>query len=198
MGAPVRTTPMPPLPYRTRPPHVLLGVGAVLLVTAAAALASAYAGALAPLLLLLAGAGMASLSLRASDARLRSSAGTLAACAAGLLLAATAARQPLLDGEPVTPLVLTLAFLALRGIAPASVVWPLAAWAAFQLAVVRLLDELPTGLHTEVQLLVALVGLGVAVTARRTVARTALVTTAPWWLLGVVGGTASAWTGAQA
>ena len=66
---------------------MLLAVGAVLLVTAAAALASAYGGALAQLLLLLASAGVAGLSLRATGARLRSSAETLAACAAGLGLA---------------------------------------------------------------------------------------------------------------
>ena len=192
------TTPRPPLPYRTRPPQVLLLVGAVLLVTAAVALAAAYGGALAELLLLLAAAGVAALSLLAADTGLRSSAITLAACAAGLGLAAAAATGPFLDGEPVTPLVLTAAFLALRVLAPSVPTWPLAAWAAFQLAAIRLMDELPTAVHTEVRLLVALVGLVVALTGRRSVARIALVTTAPWWLLGVVGGTASAWTGGPA
>ena len=40
-----RHRPLPPLPYRARPPQVLLGVGAVLLVSAGAAVASAYGGA---------------------------------------------------------------------------------------------------------------------------------------------------------
>ena len=198
MGSAAPSSPVPPLPYRTRPPQVLLAVGAVLLVTAAAALASAYGGVAARLLLLLAAAGVAALSLRATGARLRSSAETLAASAAGLGLAATAAEGPFLDGEPVTPLVLAAAFVALRVVAPSVVTWPVAAWAALQLAVVRVLDELPAAVHTEVRLVVALLGLGVALTARRSVARIALVTIAPWWLLGVVGGTASAWTGGQA
>ena len=197
MGSAAPTTPVPPLPYRTRPPQVLLAVGAVLLVTAATALAAAYGGVLAQLLLLLAAAGVAALSLRATDARLRSSAGTLAACAAGLGLAATAAEGPFFDGEPVTPLVLAAAFVALRVLAPSVVAWPVAAWAALQLAAVRLIDELPAAVHAEVQLVVALGGLGTALVARRSVARIALVTTTPWWLLGVVGGTASAWSGGQ-
>jgi hypothetical protein len=193
MGA----TPRPPLPYRTRPPQVLLAVGAVLLVTATAALASAYGGALAQLLLLLATAGVAALSLRATDARLRSSAETLAACAAGLGLAATAAGGQFLDGEPATPLALAGAFLGLRVLAPAVATWPLASWLAFQLAAVRVLDELPGAVHPEAGLVVALAGLGIALVARRTVARLALLTTAPWWVAGVVGGSADTWSGGQ-
>jgi hypothetical protein len=196
VGTPT-TTPAPPLPYRSRPPQVLLAVGAVLLVTAAAALASTYGGALAQLLLLVAAAGVTALSLRATDARLRSSAETLAASAAGLALAATAADGGFVDAEPVTPFVLAGAFLALNVVAPTVTTWPLASWTALQLGVLRLLDELPAAVHTEVQLLVALLGLGVALAARRTVARLALVTTAPWWLVGVVGGSADAWTGGQ-
>jgi hypothetical protein len=42
------------------------------------------------------------------------------------------------------------------------------------------------------------VGLGIALFGRRTVARVALVTTAPWWVAGVVGGSSSAWDGAGA
>ncbi len=197
MAAPAGTTPVPPLPYRTRPAQVLLAVGAVLLVTAAAALASASGGVLARVLLLVACAGVAALSLPAAGARLRSSAETLAACAAGLGLAATAAGGPFLDGEPVTPLVLAGAFLALHVLAPSLATWPVVSWAALQLAVVRLLDELPAAVHTEVRLGVALLGLGIALAARRAVARIALVTTAPWWLVGVLGGTADAWSGGQ-
>jgi hypothetical protein len=180
-----------------RPPQVLLAVGAVLLVIGATALGRAQGGVLSWVLLLAAGAGAAALSLRADLARLRSSAETLAVCAAGLGLASTVTGGPVFDGEPVTPALLAGAFLALRVIAPTVTTWPLAAWFAFQFAVVRLLDDLPAGLHTDVRLIVTLVGLGVALTARRAVARVALVTTAPWWLLGVVGGTASTWTGGQ-
>jgi hypothetical protein len=189
---------VPPLPYRTRPPQVLLAVGAVLLVTAAVALASAYGGALAQVLLLAAAVGVAALAWWAARARLRSSAETLAACSAGLALAATAAGAgSFLDDEPVTPLVLAAVFLALRVLAPSVVIWPLASWAAVQLAVLRLIDEFPAGAHAELQLCVALLGLGIALFARRRVARIALVTTAPWWLVGVVGGSVDAWTGAQ-
>src|SRR5215217_3966450 len=53
MGESVSTAPLPPLPYRARPPQVLLGVGAVLVVSAAAAVVSAYGGAPARGLLLL-------------------------------------------------------------------------------------------------------------------------------------------------
>jgi hypothetical protein len=197
MGAPVRTTDVPPLPYRARPPQVVLAVGAVLVVTAAAALASAHGGVLAQVLLLAMAAGVAAASVWATGAGLRSSAETLAASAAGLALAATAAGGPFLDGEPVTPLVLAGAFLALRVVAPPVATWPVASWAALQLAVLRLIDELPAAVHTEVQLVVALLGLGVALTARRRVARIALVSTAPWWLVGVLGGSADAWTGGQ-
>jgi hypothetical protein len=195
--APADRAPGPALPARARPSQVLLAVGAVLLVIGTTALALEHGGVLSAVLLLYAAAGVAALSLRADSARLRSSAETLAVCAAGFGLASTVAGGPVFDGEPVTPFVLAGGFLALRVVAPTVTTWPLASWFAFQFAVVRMLDELPAGVHGDLRLIVALVGLGVAVTARRAVARVALVTTAPWWLLGVVGGTASSWTGGQ-
>jgi hypothetical protein len=195
MDRPARDAPS--VRYRARPPQVLLGVGAVLLVTAAAALATAYGGAGTQWVLLGAAAVVAGLSMAVAWARLRSSAESLAASSAALALAGTAAGGSLLYGAPATPSVLAVVFLALHVGAPRVVTWPLAAWAAGQVAVLRLLGELPDPVHTEVRLTVALVGLGIALSARRVVARIVLVTTAPWWLAAVVGGTADAWTGAQ-
>jgi hypothetical protein len=194
-AVPVHVIPLPPLPYRTRPPQVLLGVGAVLLVTAAAVLASTYGGAVAQPVLLVLTASTAALSLRASAARLRSSAETLAGCAAGLGLAGSAGSGPFLDGEPVSALVLASAFLALHVVAPGIATWPLASWGAVQLAVLRVLDGLSPTVSTVAYLLVALLGLGIALFGRRLVARVALVSTAPWWVVGVLGGSSIAWTG---
>ena len=183
------------LSSRTRPPQVVLAVGAVLLVIAAATLAWVHAGALAQLVLIVAGAALAALSLAGSGARLRSSAEAFAGAAAALGLAAALADGRWATGEPVTSFALAGAFTALHALAPRTATWPLAAWTAAQLAALRLLDELPAAVSTEVQLAVALLGLGLAFTARPLVARVALVTTAPWWLAGVVGGSADAWTG---
>ena len=185
----------PTLSSRARPPQVVLAVGAVLLVTAAATLAWVHAGGLAQVVLLTAAAGLALLSVLGSGARLRSSAEAFAAASAGLALTGALADGRWGTGEPVTSLALAGTFGALHVIAPRTVTWPLAAWAAAQLAALRLLDELPTAAHTEGQLTVALLGLGLALVARPLVARVALVTAAPWWLVGVVGGSADAWSG---
>jgi len=185
----VRTT----LPYRARPPQVLLGVGAVLLVSAGATFASVYGGVGVRLLLLGLAAVAAGFALRAARGGLRSSAETLAACAAGLALAGAMPGGPALHGEPLTALVLAATFLVLHRVAPRTAAWPLVSWAALQLAVLRGLPLVPAGMHTELYLCVALLGLGIALFGRRIVARTALVTTGPWWLAGVVGGSSSAW-----
>jgi hypothetical protein len=183
----------PSLPDRVRPPQVLLGVGAVLLVAAGAAVAAAYGGILARLLLLaLAGAATA-LSLRGARTGLRSSEETLAACAAGLALAGSSPGGPALDGDPFTALLLAAGFLVLHRVAPTTAAWPLVSWGAAQLAVLRAHDAVPPGIRTELYLCVALVGLGIALFGRRVVARLALVTTAPWWLAGVIGGITSTW-----
>ncbi|MCW2702848.1 MAG: hypothetical protein JWQ37_843 [Blastococcus sp.] len=193
MSESVGTSPLPALPYRARPPQVLLGVGAVLLVSAGAAVASAYGGGLARLLLLTLAATAAGLSLRAAWTGLRSSEEILAACAAGLGVAAGDLGRPELGGTPGIPVVLAVVFLVLGLAAPTTATWPVASWLAAQLAVLHGLHLIPTGLHTELYLCVALVGLGIALVGRRVVARLALMTTAPWWLAGVVGGSSSAW-----
>jgi hypothetical protein len=177
---------------------VVLAVGVVLLVTAAATLAEVHADPLAPLLLLGAATVLALLSVLGSGVRLRSSAEALAAAAAALGLAAALADGRWSAGEPVTSLVLTAAYGALRLVAPHVATWPVAAWAAGQLAALRLLDELPAAVHQEGYLIVALLGLGIALWARPLVARIVLLSTAPWWLAGVVGGSADAWTGTPA
>ena len=81
----------------------------------------------------------------------------------------------------------------LHRVAPTTAAWPLVSWAAAQLAVLRALDCVPDAVHTELYLSVAIVGLGIALYGRRVVGRVALLTTAPWWLAGVVGGSSSAW-----
>jgi uncharacterized membrane protein YhaH (DUF805 family) len=178
---------------RARPPQVLLGVGAALLVSAGAAVASAYGGAPVRLLLLALAATAAALSVRAARARLRSSEETFAASAAGLGIAGSDLGGPVLQGDPATPAVLAVVFFVLHRSTPTTALWPLASWAAAQLAVLRALDSVPAQLRTETCLCVALVGLGVALFGRRVVARLALVTTAPWWLTGVLWGSSSAW-----
>ena len=182
-----------PLRDRARPPQVLLGVGAVLLVTSGAAVAAAYGGVVARVLLLALAVTAATFSLRASRSGLRASEGTLAACAAGLALAASSIGGLALDGDPWTAGLLATAFLVLHRFAPATAAWPLVSWGALQLAVLRALDIVPAGIRTELYLCVALVGLGIALFGRRVVARLALMTTTPWWLAGVVGGITSTW-----
>lgn len=193
MSGSIDTAPLPPLPYRARPPQVLLGVGAVLLVSAGAAVASVYGGIAARLLLVALAAAATWFSLRAARSGLRSSEEVLAACAAGLAVAGVSQGGPALDGDPVTALLLAAGFLVLHRIAPTTAAWPLVSWAAAQLAVLRALDLVPDAVHTELYLCVALTGLGIALFGRRVVGRLALISTAPWWLAGVVGGSSSAW-----
>jgi hypothetical protein len=182
-----------PLPYRTRPPQVLLGVGAALLVSAGGAVASAYGGGPVRLLLLALAAATTCFSLRAARTGLRSSEETFAASTVGLALAGTDLGGPLYGAAPGSAAALAVGFLVLHRVASSTVTWPLAAWGAGQLAVLRGLDAVPGGLHTGTFLCVASVGLGMSLFGRPFVARVALVTTAPWWLAAVVGGSASAW-----
>src|SRR3954465_4247427 len=90
---------IPPFPYRARPPQVLLGVGALLVVSCAAALAGALGGepgrvGVGPAAggeparvgLVLAAAAAAAWSVRSALRPLPSSAETLAACAVALAL----------------------------------------------------------------------------------------------------------------
>ena len=192
----VGTDRTPPLPYRVRPPQVLLGVGAVLLVSAGAAVASAHGGIPARVLLLVLAGVAAGFSLRAARGRLRSSEETLAAAAAGLALAASSAGALSLDGEPVSAAAFAVVFLVLHQYSRTTLVWPVAAWMATQLAVLRLVDDTPPALRLHVFLAVALLGLGIALFGRPVIARIALVTTAPWWIAGLVSGVDAAWTDA--
>lgn len=182
----------PALAYRTRPIQVLLGVGAVLLVGAGGAAATHGGLLVRALLVVLAGATIGA-SLRADRHRLSSSREFLAACGAGLAVAGVSVGGPALDGDPVTAAVLAAVFLALHLAAPTTAAWPLVSWAAFQLAVLRAIDVVPRAVHIELYLCVALLGLGIALFGRRVVGRPALITTVPWWLAGVVGGSSSAW-----
>uniref|UniRef100_UPI0012FFD4AC SCO7613 C-terminal domain-containing membrane protein n=1 Tax=Blastococcus atacamensis TaxID=2070508 RepID=UPI0012FFD4AC len=191
MGQPVT---VPPFPYRTRPPQVLLVVGAVLLVSAGATLASAFGGPLVRTVVLALAAVAAAVSVRADRAGLRSSAETFAATAAGLGLAGSDVGGSPVTGDPLLPVVLAGAFVALQRISSSPAAWPLAAWAAGQVAVLRSLDALPEGLRPEFFLGVSLVGLGIALWARPLVARLTMATTAPWWAAGVVGVSREAWT----
>lgn len=186
----------PPLPYRARPSQVLLVVGAVLVVSAGGAAAAVYGGGSARVLLLALAAAAAGASAWGSHARLRATEETLAAAAVALAVLGTDAGTPLLRGSVVPPLVLGGVFLVLARLLPRPVTWPLAAWLALQLAAVRALEGSEAGVVRTAELLtVALVGLGVALGARRLVARVALVTTAPWWVAGVVGALGTAWSG---
>ncbi|GAA3161495.1 hypothetical protein GCM10010531_11450 [Blastococcus jejuensis] len=184
----------PPLPYRVRPPQVLLGVGAVLLVSAGATLASAHGGPWARALLLVLAVVAAAVSVLAARARLRSAPEVLAATAAALALAGSASAGISLDGEPVTAAGLAGVFLGLHLVSRRVAAWPLASWAAAQIAVLRTLDDVPEALHTATYLTVALVGLAGALFARPLIGRLAIATTAPWWVAGVVTGIGSAWS----
>ena len=190
MGEPIASA---SLPDRVRPTQVLLGVGAVLLVTAGAVVAAAYGGLAARALLVALAVTATGFALRAARTRLRASEETLAASAAGLALAGSSPGGLALDGDPFTAALLAGGFLVLHRFAPTTAAWPLVSWGALQLAVLRAHDAVPAMLRTELYLCVALVGLGVALFGRRIVARVALVTTAPWWLAGVLGGITSTW-----
>ncbi|MGY1916506.1 SCO7613 C-terminal domain-containing membrane protein [Blastococcus sp. SYSU DS0973] len=185
---------VPPFPYAARPPQVLLTVGAVLLVSAGATLASAYGGPLVRGALLVLAVAAAAGSVRADRAGLRSSAETFAASAAGLALAASDIGGALRTGDPLLPLALTGVFLAVARLSPATAAWPLAAWAGLQVTVLRVLGSVPELLRTEFVLAVALVGLAVALFGRPLVARVVMATTAPWFAAGVLAGSAEAWT----
>ncbi|MCZ2860267.1 SCO7613 C-terminal domain-containing membrane protein [Blastococcus sp. VKM Ac-2987] len=189
---------VPPFPYRARPPQVLLAVGAVLLVCAGAALASASGGPVVRVALLaLAGAAAAG-SLRGDRAGLHSSAETFAASAAGLALAASDVGGALRTGDPLLPLALTGVFLVLHRVSPATAAWPLAAWAGLSVAALRVLGSVPVLLRTEFLVAVTLVGLAVALFGRPLVARVGMATTVPWLAAAVLTGIGEAWTAGTA
>jgi hypothetical protein len=190
------TAALPSLRHRARPTQVLLGVGAVLLISAVAAVASASGGGpvRAALFGLALAAGACSVVL-ARATGLRSSQETFAACAVGIVLVVTGVGGSPLHGGPVLPLALVAVFAGAGLAASSTITWPVAGWLAGQLAVLRALDGVPGAVRTELCLVVALVGLVVALFGRRPVGIAALVTTAPWWVAGVAGGMSDAWTG---
>ncbi|MCA0145045.1 SCO7613 C-terminal domain-containing membrane protein [Blastococcus sp. LR1] len=205
MGQPAT---VPPLPYRTKPPQVLLAVGAVLLVSAGATLASAHGGPVVRGLVLALAAVAAGVSVRAHRAGLRSSAETFAASAAGLGLGGSDLVGSPATGDALVPLCLAGVYLGLHVFSRSTAIrskatwwpaaWPLAAWAAGQVAVLRSLDLVPGFLRTELFLGVAVVGLGTALWGRPLVGRLTMATTAPWFAAGVLGGSVEAWTGSGA
>ena len=189
------SAPTPALPYRARPSQLLLVVGAVLVVSAGGAAAAVYGGGSARVLLLALAAAAAGASAWGSHARLRATEEVLAAAAVTLAVLGADAGTPLLRGSVVPPLVLGGVFLVLARLLRRPATWPLAAWLAAQLAALRALDGAEAGVtRTVAMLTVALVGLGVALAARRLVARVTLVTSAPWWVAGVVSALGTAWT----
>ena len=178
-----------------RPSLLLLVVGAVLVVSAGGTAAAVYGGGSAQVLLLALAAAAAGASAWGSHARLRATEETLAAAAVALAVLGTDTGTPLLRGSVVPPLVLAGVFLVLTWLLRRPATWPLAAWLAGQLAALRVLAGTEDGAARTVWMLtVALVGLGIAIGARRLVARVALVTTAPWWVAGVVGAVGTAWS----
>ena len=131
------SAPVPPHPYPARVSLLLLVVGVVLVVSAGGAAAAIYGGGSARVLLLALGAAAAGASAWGSYARLRATEETLAAAAVALAVLGTDAGTPLLRGSVVPPLVLGCVFLVLARLLPLSATWPLAAWFAGQLAVLR-------------------------------------------------------------
>ena len=184
---------VPDLSSRVRPPHVLLAVGAVLLVTGAVApLGEGGAGTRAALLAAAVATGAG--SVWASGVGLRGTRETLAATAVVLAAVAVHDGGPVLTGDPWGPALLALALVVVARAQPGSPTWPLGAWGLGQLAALRAVADVPEGVgRTCVLLTVALIGLAVVLGARRALARIALLTTVPWWVAGVAGGLGTAW-----
>jgi hypothetical protein len=185
-----------PLGERTRPPTLLLTVGAVLVVSAGGTAAAAYGSGSARVLLLVLAAVATAASAWGSRLRLRSTEETLAVAAVALSVLGADSGSPLLAGSPVPPAALAGGFLVLSLLLRRAATWPLASWVAAQLAVLRALDGLPPGVaRTTALVAVAVAGLVLALAARPLVARAALLTGAAWWAAGVVSGCALAWNG---
>ncbi len=206
-------TPRPPLPYaappppvtagpapepsvesRLRPPQVLLGVGVVLLVAVGLA-GPSMAGGVARIGVLMLSLVAACASALAARVDLRSTEEACAAAAAALALTGAAVGDPASDGGPLPPLATAAVLVALRTLLPRPLSWPLAAWAALQVAALQSLDLADGGIARPALLLtVAFAGLVLTLTARPPLARIALLTTAPWWISGVAGGLVTAAT----
>ncbi|MGK5113827.1 hypothetical protein MY520_17705, partial [Geodermatophilus sp. CPCC 205506] len=191
------TAPPPPLAYRVRGLEWLLAVGVLLVAIAGAGLTAVFGGSwiLVGLVGLAAAAALASWA--GAVAVLPRSEEAFATAAVALTAVAVGARGPVLTGSVWPLVVVGGAFAVLGFLLPRPAVWPLATWAAAQVAVLRAFEGVPTGLP-EVGLAVgtALAGLATACAARPVVARFALLTALAWWTAGVVGAVTVAWTGA--
>ena len=175
---------------RVTPQQVLLAAGAVAVVVAGAASLS-LAGRLVSTVLALAAAAA---SVHSARRGLRASEETLAIAAVALSVLGDRATS---TGRGVLVLGLLAGLYCLLGrVARSTVTWPVAAWLAAQFAVLTALTGgEPTAL-TEVAAVLgtAVVGLLVALRARRPVSEIVLVTAAPWWVTGVVTGVHLVWT----
>jgi hypothetical protein len=188
--------PPPPAPSedeglrRVSPQQVLLVAGAVAVVVAGAA-SLRFTGWVLPALLAV---GAAAASLRCGRRGLRASEETLAV--ATVVLAVLGDRAGQSGWSPAVLAVLAGAWWLLGRLGRTAVTWPVAAWAAAQLAVlVGLTADRLTGLpHVAVVLATAVAGLLVALRARRAVAVVALVSAIAWWLAGVAEGVWLVWT----
>ncbi len=186
--------PEPSLESRLRPPQVLLGVGVVLLVAVGLA-GPALAGGAARVGVLTLALVTACASALAARVRLRRTEAACAAAAGALALTGAASGDRPLDGGPLPALATAAVLVCVRVLLPSPLSWPLVAWVAVQVAALRALALVPDGApRTTLVLAVAIGGLAVTLAARRTLARVALVTTAPWLVAGVGGGVATAAT----
>ena len=110
---------------------------------------------------------VAGFSVHAAFGGLRSTAETLAACAAALAVVAAAGDRSPGFGVVVALLAIAVICAVLARLAPTTVAWPLAGWVALQLAALRALPQIPSGGHVVLFLTVALVGLGIQLGGRR-------------------------------
>ncbi|MGY1821680.1 SCO7613 C-terminal domain-containing membrane protein [Geodermatophilus sp. SYSU D00079] len=187
----------PPLPYRARGLEWVLAVGVVLIATAGAGMTALFGGDWARVLLLGLAVAAAMASWAAAVATLPRSEEALAAAAVVLTALGADPGGSLTSGGLGPPVTVGAVTGVLAFLLPSPVAWPLAAWAATQVAALRAVDGAPAGLP-DVALTVgaALAGLATAGAARPLLARTALLVALPWWVAGVGGAVASAWTGA--
>ncbi|SDY02765.1 hypothetical protein SAMN05661080_02069 [Modestobacter sp. DSM 44400] len=200
LDRPLPPPPAPPEagtgPGRVSPQSVLLGAGAVAVVAAGAASLTAGGGGAGRLGVAALAVAAAAVSLRTGRRGLRTTEEVLAATAA--VLALVAACSP--DQAPRSPVLagLAVAFLAVGRVGRTAAGWPVAAWAAAQLAVLVALPGLGLApvVHAGAVLGTALAGLVVVLVARPPVAVATLVSTAPWWVIGVAEGQRLVWSDA--
>ena len=205
LGGPVTPPPAPPEaetgPGEASPQGVLLGAGAVAVVAAGAA-SLLVGGPVGRGLVAVLACVAAGVSVLVGRRDLRTTEEVLAGCAA--VLAVIAAYRAGGGWSPWVLAVLAGLLLGLGRLAQlarpgregrSAAAWSISAWATAQLAVLALLGALRSGSapHGAAVLGTALAGLLVAGVGRRSVAKVALVSTAPWWVVGVVQGLRLVW-----